>query len=247
MSFNGAANSTFITLYHHHIIPEWRSNYISYDGLKCMYKDLKRSKSPDVSILDIALYSDIQRIIHFVELLLLAEKEQLNEVINHITMLESKISASSRKVEEIDDEDMTLDQLAVDGMLRRLYEENNKINKFLELNTFAIAKIAKKFRKVAFPAQFPSSGDSWAQYSSHTAFRTACLKLTEVTQAGQEIVDIYCSTFRKSYPELARAELNFDKDKYQQMKRTRTGLGIKLGIIIALVGALRYVYSSYIM
>jgi hypothetical protein len=252
-----SANSTFLASYHHHVIGRWRQNYISYDGLRSVYKEIKNSSSPkDPTLLELAFHMEIKRVNEFVDVTLLGISHHLDEARADIEELmatkmsthggdvvKAKETKKSKKGNHDDDDDeMNAKEKIMDQMIREVYEDCTQIAAFVDLNLFAIDKVAKKFRKLCpKPAEQVSGRDEvdvWAKYESFIAYREMVEKVENIKEVTQRCEGLYCTAFRSTYPELAHAELHFRKDKHQQLKQNRIWLGVKLGIIACLVAFL---------
>jgi SPX domain protein involved in polyphosphate accumulation len=243
-----APNSTFLTIYHHHVIHRWKMNYFSYDGLRSIYKEVKKgAEGTNLSVLELAFDMEIKRVTDFIDSCLSDFERAMDGLQDEVDDLvaakeESQVSGGHRnkKVkDEEDDDELFGEEKIIDGMIREVYRECNDMSTFLELNLFAVAKMAKKFRKVCSSSQNPvrveDGVDIWTSYQSYTSYCELVERRDCIKDVLKRIEEVYCSAFRTTYPELAEGELHFDKDKHQQMKKNRIGLGFKLGIIFTLV------------
>jgi hypothetical protein len=241
------ANSTFLTVYHHHVIEQWKSNYFSYDGLRGLYKEIKHGGGDtDVSTLELALDLEIKRVRDFTDSCINDFENKLDDLKDDVDKLlasknneERKPKAKKKKLKDDEDDDELFgEEKIIDGMIREVYRESNEMSAFLELNLFAISKIAKKFRKVFMnrdPSSVADGIDIWTTQPSYASYTDLLNRGDRIRGVLGRLERVYCSAFRATYPELAHAELHFDKDKHQQLKRNRIGLGAKFGIILCLV------------
>lgn len=257
-------NSTFLTIYHHHVVQRWRANYFSYDGLRSMYKEVKKgSEGTTVTMLELAFDMEIKRVRDFVDSCLSNFENTMDDLKDEVDDLiaakteyeEEKLQSAGQRgkkdKEEEDDDELFGEEKIIDGLIREVYKECNDMSSFLELNLFAIAKMAKKFRKVCCqpPHQCRTEDgvDVWTNFPSYSSYCELAEREKCIKDVLKRIEEVYCTAFRTTYPELAQAELHFDKDKHQQLKRNLAGLGVKLGMILAMVSSLGMLLAAIIV
>jgi hypothetical protein len=264
-----SANARFLAAYHHHVVHRWKSHYIAYDGLRSIYKDIKCNKNGNgIEVFDLAIQLEIQHMNEFIDSYLEELDDRLTAISADVDTLvasrgrsNSNANVGSERAEtggkgkesdkgsekkkkkankdDDDDDELNAREKILDRMIREVYTDCKHVQSFLELNLFAIGKIAKKFRKLCPErsdiTNLSDGVDAWANYKSYIAYREAVDKTDSIDAVASRCEEIYCTAFRTTYPELAHAELQFDKDKQQQMKKNRIGLGVKIGIILTLV------------
>jgi hypothetical protein len=89
-----SANARFLAAYHHHVVQRWKSHYVAYDGLRSIYKDIKRNKNGNgIDVFDLAIQLEIQHMNEFIDSYL----EELDDRLTAINAdVETLVSSRSR-------------------------------------------------------------------------------------------------------------------------------------------------------
>ncbi len=223
-------NGTFLDLYRPYITMKWRFQYFSYDSMKAKYKVLKDQDCPDLQTFETDFHKEIQRVDWFIVLVKGEIERDLKTIIDNF---EKPASGNVSRTVEL--------------FLRNIFERCKECEKFYKLNHYVICKIAKKFEKLidlnGIEQKSVEAGDSeyrafipWRDYPSNDLFNKQFSRRTdEIHLLTSKIVETYSDKFRRTYSSLAYGELVFVKNKERESGRTRFYLGVKLGLIVAMV------------
>jgi len=214
-----------------YIVKEWKHRYFRYNIIKRYCQDIVANHE--------AFHSIFVEEIKLVEFFVIDQALTITEDLNAMDKLWRKLSTNEKH--DLIHRSHQSDRKA-ERTMRDLYRRSRHLIDYFELNCYLIKKIDKKYHKllVALNIESPSkarTGDRMsAEYKS--MMNQLVRRRDSIHQLRESCIDLYQRTFRQTYEDITKWELEYVKRSGSYDNTTsRLMLGMKMGVACTMVRA----------